>query len=528
MIEHRLACDVAAPLAHSDQQWPFLPARMGNGDHCRLGDAGMVEGAAFDGDAGNPFAARLDDVLRAIDDVEAAVGVDACHVAGRQPATGQLLLLQIACRDDVAACLQVTESHAVPWQDLALVVDDAQLGAEGDAARPQLVLDLLRRRGIRQPGRQRRLGRPQRLGHAPALCDFDAVASLESLDEGTRRLRACHQGGAQRSEAQSFAIHVVEQGQPHRGHRSGQRHLLGSHQLVEPVGFEVAPRQHELVAVHRRRIDHLPAVAVKQRRDRHHHLARARAIAADHVGGAHDQGAEQGRAMRVDDAFRHAGRARGVADGRGPEFVELRPVVFRVLGGEQGLIVEHGPGRIGRDRGAVAEIDPAFDRRQLGGDTLGDRQGRVVKADPAVLGMIDDEGDLLLEQAGIDRMQHRTGTRHAVEQLEVMVRVPGQGSQAIAALHAQRRQRLGQPLDPRPGIAVGVAMQAAVDGARHDLRRAMRGGGMFDDARYQQRRFHDQAAHGGHFRATSRLITSPRDTNFSPSNWQSCMAWKAR
>ena len=59
-------------------------------------------------------------------------------------------------------------------------------------------------------------------------------------------------------------------------------------------------------------------------------------------------------------------------------------------------------------------------------------------------------------------------------------------------------------------------------------RRAMRGGGMLDDARYQQRRFHDQAAHAGHFLAASRRITSPRDTNFSPSNWQSCMAWKAR
>ena len=109
-----------------------------------------------------------------------------------------------------------------------------------------------------------------------------------------------------------------------------------------------------------------------------------------------------------------------------------------------------------------------------------------------------------------------------------MVRVPGERSHAIAALHAQRQQRLGQTLGPRPGIGVGVAMQATIDGARHDFRRTVSGGGMLDDARYQQRRFHDQATHVDYLLATSRRMMSPSGTNFAPSNWQSCMAWKAR
>ena len=105
--------------------------------------------------------------------------------------------------------------------------------------------------------------------------------------------------------------------------------------LVELVGLEVAAGQHQPVAAERRGIDHLPAVAVEHRRDRHHDLARARAVAADHVGRAHDQRAQDGRAMRVDHALGLAGGARGVADHRGLLLVELRPVVVVVLGREQ-------------------------------------------------------------------------------------------------------------------------------------------------------------------------------------------------
>jgi len=66
------------------------------------------------------------------------------------------------------------------------------------------------------------------------------------------------------------------------------------------------------------------------------------------------------------------------------EFVKLRPVVVRVLSGEQALIVEHGWGESAgtaawlRDRSSLR-------RRKTRGDTLGDRQGRVVEADPAIL-----------------------------------------------------------------------------------------------------------------------------------------------
>jgi len=239
--------------------------------------------------------------------------------------------------------------------------------------------------------------------------------------------------------------------------------------------------------------------------------------------------------MRIDHALRHPRRARGVADGRRLEFVERWPVVGVVLVGQQALIVEHRRWRLGGDLAGIAKINPAFDRLQPRGDALGDRQGRLVEADPAVLGMIDDEGDLLLEQARVDGVQHRAGARHAVEQLEMMVRVPGERAHPVAAAHAQRQQRLGQALGPRAGVGVAVAMQPALDGARHDLGRAVGGGGMLDDARDQQRGFHDQAAHAAlpshvaaHFFATSRRMTSPRETNFSPSNWQSCMAWNAR
>ena len=93
------------------------------------------------------------------------------------------------------------------------------------------------------------------------------------------------------------------------------------------------------------------------------------------------------------------------------ELVELRPVVCGVLHGQQALIVEHRAGAMRREPRRRPQIDPAFDRRQMRRDTLGDRQGRIVEADPPVFGMIDDEGNLLLEQARVNRVQHRTDAR---------------------------------------------------------------------------------------------------------------------
>jgi len=51
----------------------------------------------------------------------------------------------------------------------------------------------------------------------------------------------------------------------------------------------------------------------------------------------------------------------------------------------------------------------------------------------------------------------------------VAVAVPGNGAHAVAGLHAEHPQRLGHA--PRTGreIAIGVAMDVALDAARHHL-----------------------------------------------------------
>jgi len=142
----------------------------GNGDHRRLGDAGMIEGRCLRCDAGNPFAARLDDVLRAIDDVEAAVAWMRAMSAGRQPQPpGSLSCYQISCCDDVAARLQVAGK---PRQSAAGPRPRRRRCAVRYRRRcgpTQRVLDLLCRGSVGQSGRQRRLARAQCLGHAPAL-----------------------------------------------------------------------------------------------------------------------------------------------------------------------------------------------------------------------------------------------------------------------------------------------------------------------------------------------------------------------
>ena len=82
---------VGVALQHDARERALVPPRVGHGDHRRLDDVGMRHQVAFELDRRDPLAARLDDVLRAVGDLDVAVGRDAGDVAGAQPAVVELL-----------------------------------------------------------------------------------------------------------------------------------------------------------------------------------------------------------------------------------------------------------------------------------------------------------------------------------------------------------------------------------------------------------------------------------------------------
>ena len=137
----------------------------------------------------DPLAARLDDVLGAVGDLDEAPGVDGADVAGAQPAVVELLgrrVAVVAGGDPRAAHLDLAYGLAVPRQLGAVVVDDAQLDA-GQRCGPVLRAPVDSSSGgapLRRHARRRPSGRG--LGHAPALEDGHAVAVSKRLDERSR------------------------------------------------------------------------------------------------------------------------------------------------------------------------------------------------------------------------------------------------------------------------------------------------------------------------------------------------------
>src|ERR1700741_4174537 len=77
--------DLLPGLLHRDHDRPLVPFRVAHADHRRLGDRRVRDGDVLQIDRADPFAARLDHVLRAVGDLDVALRGDGAHVAGREP-----------------------------------------------------------------------------------------------------------------------------------------------------------------------------------------------------------------------------------------------------------------------------------------------------------------------------------------------------------------------------------------------------------------------------------------------------------
>ena len=128
-------------------------------------------------------------------------------------------------------------------------------------------------------------------------------------------------------------------------------------------------------------------------------------------------------------------------------------------------------------------------------EALQQRDEARLDEENAVVGVVDDIGELLEIKARVDGVANGADPRYRIVDLEMTPRVPGQGADRIAEADAEFAERIGEPLRFTLRIGVAVAVQAALDIVGHDLRPAVIFGGEVDQGRDQHGPVHDQAEH---------------------------------
>ena len=327
---------------------------------------------------------------------------------------------------------------------------------------------------------------------------LDLVVLLEFLRNRARAGRAADHHFFQVRQFQVVGFKVLQQHQPHGGHRGGEGHAIGIEQFVDRGAVELGARHHHGGADHRRGQSEPPAIGVEHRHHRHDDVARGdphgvelrRHHRVQHVG-----------AVRIDHAFGIACCARRVAHAGRGIFVKGFPNEVAVDVGDP-LLVRHRILQCGRRHMRRAGQHHVFlDRLQLVGDFFEDRHEGEIDHQYAVFGMIDDPDDLLGKQPRIDGVINGADAHDAVPGLEMPPGVPGQRRHPIAELDAVLVQPLRDPQRPLAQIGVVGGVKRAFDRTGDDLPLGIIGRGVVEDAITQQRPVlhqpeHDVASHG--------------------------------
>jgi len=370
----------------------------------------------------------------------------------------------------------------------AVVVDDLHLDA---IDRPALLL--LQGQALlgRETGvpRQEVADAAQRrhFGHPPGVDDEGTELRREALAHCPRRRRTADDDTPQAEflcRLQAGRLDVLLQHQPHRWHAERQRDPLVAQQFVDAAPVECRSRHHQPRAAHRARVGHSPGVDVEHRHDQQDTLVRTDRQPVDRAG---SPGMQHRRAVRVEHAFRIAGRPRGVTERGGTVLVELRPREIAGLSGEQLFVTQEiGQAACGHV-GAIGEDDVAADPGRPRREPLDQRQEAGIEEQQPIFGVVDDVLDLLREEARIDRVQNRPHSGHAVVQLHMPITVPGQRRDPLTGADAKRRQRVRQLAGTAPEVGIGTTMDRPLARARDDLRLRMQAGSVLDQRRDQQR-----------------------------------------
>ena len=320
-------------------------------------------------------------------------------------------------------------------------------------------------------------------------------------------------------------LQMLQQPEPDRRHRRRHGDALAFQQLVQRGTVELRAGHDQLRPGHRRGIGQRPAIGVEQRHHRHHRVARGQ---AEEIRRGAGQRMQHVRAVRIEHALGAARGARGVAEPGRRVLVELRPgeIVIRL---REPVLIGHGPFQRGlRHMRRIGEDHIARDARQLRLDLLDQRHEGEVEEQHPVPGIVDDPGDLLGEEPGIDGVRDRADAADAVPELEMAVAVPGQRRHPVAVHDALAGEPFRHGKRAPAHLRIGRAPERPVlDRPADDLARAVLDRGMVDDPVQQKGPVLHQAEHArlsphrsvlvaGEDSGTGRAIGKRHETLASP------------
>ena len=149
--------------------------------------------------------------------------------------------------------------------------------------------------------------------------------------------------------------------------------------------------------------------------------------------------------MGIENALRVSRRARGVAEAAGGALVEASPNRFRRGSSNQGLEgFDAGEGRRWEMR-LIRHENDSLDRWTLRLESFQQRQERQIGEQNPVLRVVDDVDELIGKQPGIQGMAECADPYHAIPGLDMSRRVPREGGDPIAGLHATRQKGVREP-----------------------------------------------------------------------------------
>ena len=263
-------------------------------------------------------------------------------------------------------------------------------------------------------------------------------------------------------------------------------------------------REDDARARHRGDVGVAPRVRVEHRHDREDHVRLADPEPERLRGGDADR-VQDRRAVRVEHALRQARRAARVAHRRGLVLVELGVAPCVGVDAREQVLV------------GVLDNEHVLDLRTVA-ELLEQRQERTVDDHRAVAGVIRDVADVVRVQAQVQRVQHKASARDAEVRLEVLVVVPAQRRDPVAAREAELRERDAERTRAAHRVAPRRPVKRLVGETRDDFLPAEVRLGAAHDHRHRQLHVHHQSVH----------VISPRDMRCRFSASSALTRWPSR
>ncbi len=263
----------------------------------------------------------------------------------------------------------------------------------------------------------------------------NAVLLLEGAHQRRRAGGAADGDAVEAGDVAGAFGQLGEEPLPQGGHRGGLRGAFGGDHVGERARLEEPVGQEEAGAGHEGGVRNAPGVDVEHRHDRQRGVGECQGHG---LGRRHVHRVQEDRTVRVGRALGVAGGAGGVAEGGGGAFVQLGPVVGGGAAGDELLVVVHGGAHAGQRAGvAGAHDDDVLDAGQGGEQRGEERQDAAVHEDHPVVGVADDERQLVGGQPQVERVQHGAHRRDGEVRLHVLRVVPHAGGDHVAAAYPE-------------------------------------------------------------------------------------------